>query len=201
VRNAGGGHWRFDCPREAFSQHDEADPQARKPLAAWVSDLSAVADGEPIAEQPFDAAEVTAALEKDGWPAVDADGGVRVSVPLPGLFRQITLHGPRLQCELLDLEGTEDECRRAALHLAAVANDRLRLARFALLPPGRLVAGVHLGSLGVSGAWLGGALEALRAAVAMTAREFAALRGDRELAGLVLAAAAAGKEGVSCPPQ
>lgn len=205
VRGADGGcHWRSELPREAIGRHDETDPEVRELVGAWARDISAVADGEPVGEAPFDPGVVAAELEKSGWPAVAADGVVRVSVPLPGLFRQMTLDGARLRCELADLDGVEDECREAALYLAAVANDRLRLARFALLPDapaGRLVAEVHLGSLGVSGAWLGGALESLHAAVALTAREFAALRGDRELAVLVLAARAAGKGGVACPQQ
>jgi hypothetical protein len=120
-------------------------------------------------------------------------------VPLPGLFRQVVLDGARARCELADLDGADDECGRAALHLAAAANDRLRVARFAVIPgdPAKqLVAEAYHGSSGVPGRRAGGAVEALHAAAVLTARELAALRGDRELACAYLAAhAAGGKEG------
>lgn len=165
-------------------------------LVEWVRAVSAVADGEPVDAASSDPAEVAAALAKTGWPAVAADGGVRVRVPLPGLFRQIVLDGPRAWCELADLDGADDDGRRAALHLATEANDRLRLARFAATPEKRLVVEVYVGASGVPGRWAGGAIEAAHAAVVLTARELAALRGDRELARAYLAAHAAGERSV-----
>jgi hypothetical protein len=199
----GGCAWRFDLPRGLLAPPDGFGPEAGEPLAAWVRGVGAVAAGGPVAGETFDPADVAARLEKDGWPAVAVDGEVRVRVSLPGLYRQVAIDGSRVRCELVELDGAGVECQAAALHLATAANDRLRLARFALSPDdpaARVVAEVHLGLLGVSGPWPGVALEALHAAVVLTARELAALRGDRELARAYLAAQAARKEGVGCPP-
>jgi hypothetical protein len=187
--NGGGFVWRYELPRSATDTHDG------ETLDAWVQDVTAVAVGAPVEPPPVDSTALAARLEKDGWPATAVDGVVRVSVALQGLFRAITIDGAMLQCELSDFESVDPVCRQAALHLAETANDRVRLGRFALHtegPAGKLFAEVHTGSTGVSGI----AVESLHAAIALTARELAALRGDRELADTYLAAHAAGEEGM-----
>jgi hypothetical protein len=190
VRDQQGGLCRCDLPRELMDADMPADSH---PLDSWLRDVTALADGSPAKPvPPAETPEALAArLEKAGWAAAAAKGQVRLSVSLPGLYRQIVLTGPRLGCELADLAGAAEPCRQAVLRFAAAANRRLRLARFALAPTEVLMAEVHLGSAGVPGAWLEWALEALHTAVELTARELSALRGDPELARWFLAAVAA----------
>jgi hypothetical protein len=203
VRSAQGGCLcRFDLPRDLADAGAPADlPEGGHPLDSWLRDVTAVAGGSPAEPvQPGEAPDALAArLEKAGWAAAAAEGKVRLSISLPGLFRQAVLDGwqpagTRLWCELADLAGAAEPCRQAVLRLAGEANGRLRLVRFALVPAGAaevLAAEVNLGSAGVPGPWLEWALEALHTAVVLTARELSALRGDPELARWFLAATAA----------
>ena len=161
---------------------------------AWVRLLTALVGGDAPAEAPpWKPEELAPLLEANGWAASAGEGAVRVSVALPGLFRQILVAaGTRLRCELVDLHGWPAVSRRAALALAAAANDRLTLARFTV--EGReaaetLAAEIDLASLPVPGPWLDVALEAMHTAVGLTARELSALR-DPELAHWTLTAAA-----------
>jgi hypothetical protein len=195
---------RFDLPVELLRSVEEADPAggppgARHPLQAWAEGVSAAASGrrpKPI-QADGSAASLAAALEKNGWP-VSAAEEVRVSVSLPGLFRQILIEpcgssATRLSCELADISSWPQACRSAALLVAGAANDRLRLARFALVAveqTEKLFLEVNLTPAPIPGVWLDAALEAMHAAIRLTARELTALR-DPELAKWTLAATAA----------
>jgi len=211
---------RFDLPRHLLGHQGDGDlADVEHPAEAWVRDVTALAIRVPSSD-PSPASHaapssklntVHARLDKAGWPTTSVDGRLRVSLSLPGLFRQILIdldgvHGPHVWCELIDLNGVMAESRQAAVHFALAANARLRLARVALVgqAPGlratsaeagtqvgsvlhRLVAEVVLGSARVPGAWLDVALECVHAAVVLCARELSALR-DQELAKWYLSA-------------
>jgi hypothetical protein len=190
---------RFDVPRGL--RHDQT--AAEHAVQAWAEAVTAIAMGSALEPAPGGKSpEVLAAfLSEKGWSATAADGGVRVSLSLPGLFRQITVEAARVTCtrlqaELVDLAGWPEPCRRAAFRFAHAANVRLRLVRLALSSESAaepLLAEIHLASAQVPGTWLEVAMEALAAALALSARELSALR-DPELAQWFLAATAAGKE-------
>lgn len=183
------GDWKVPAMRETAC-----------PVTDWVDDVSAyVIDGTNTVRQDEgevpSAADITAYLEKCGWAAA-VDGDVtRVTITLPRLFRHVTVDhaapvGPRFRVELADLSDWPESCRRAAFLMAGSANDRLPLVRFAVTgegPSERLVAEVRPGRTPrLPGVWCDLALTALRSAVALCARELAALR-EPELAQLVLA--------------
>lgn len=201
---------RFDLPRELLGHQGDGNfSDIAYPIDSWAKDVTALATGtaRPARAAAPDVVSVHMLLDKAAWPTTSADGLLRISTPLPGLFRQILIdvagaHGPRLWCELVDLAGWPAHCRQAAIHLALAANARLRLVRFALVGqasnlshdsdrletcPTSLVAEVVLGSARVPGAWLDVALECLHSAVVLSARELSALR-DPELANWYLAA-------------
>ncbi|HVS34808.1 MAG TPA: hypothetical protein VMS17_04445 [Gemmataceae bacterium] len=187
---------RADLSRAVLAGDDAMDA-----AGAWAKSLTALVGGPAAPEPPaWKPEELAPLLEADGWAASAGDGAVRVSVALPGLFRQIVVAaGTRMRCELVDLHGWPDVCVRAAVHLAAAANDRLRLVRF-VLEEGEtarsLAAEVHLACLPVPSPCLDVALQAMHTAVALTARELSALKGDPELANRCLTAAAVGRKEV-----
>lgn len=200
-----GSFCRFDLPLALLRNRQEADLPSgslvgQDPLEAWAAVVAAVATGTATkSDQPVPAAgELAAWLEKAGWPASVADEEVRVSVSLPGLFRQIRLdccgqQSGRLSCELTEITSWPAVCRDAALALAASANERLRLARFAAVASEqgeKLYVEIDLTPAQIPGVWLGLAVEAMYAAIRLTARELTALR-DPELAKWTLAAASA----------
>ncbi|MBI3469184.1 MAG: hypothetical protein HY000_39780 [Planctomycetes bacterium] len=191
----------MSVPLEQWSMTGAVAP--KHPLDSWAAAFTALVSGRagppPEGTMPASAAEeLVAALETAGWSASAADGAVRVSMHLPGVYREVSIdvdpaHGTRCWAELVQLGGWPDECRRAATELALDANDRLHLARFVMLaePDGdRIIVEINLGSAWIPSAWLDVALETVRTAVALTARELTALR-DPELALWALAANAA----------
>jgi hypothetical protein len=191
---------RADLPRAVLGGEEIPDDEAgSNPAAVWVAALTAMLGGEPVTAPALVAppAEIAALLEANGWVVAAADGVVRISIALPGLFRQTVLDtrspgATRCWCELVDLKDWPDVCRTAALALAGAANDRLVLTRFALERRAEaepLFAEINLASLPVPGAWLDVALEAMHTAIALTARELSALR-DPELAQWALTASA-----------
>jgi hypothetical protein len=186
---------RFDLPLEVVSA-SEAAGSGRGPttLDRWAADLTAVlapSEVDPPSCDPAPAAELAAALEAQGWvAAVDGERQVRLTVAVPGLFRHVLIRsdsaGTHIWTELASLAGWSKRSQQAALVLAHAANDRLRLARFALAADGAtLVAEVALGSAAMPGVWLDAALDALHGAIVGCGRELAALRDER-LARLVL---------------
>lgn len=195
---------RVDLPAELPDRADPAsagfDPSMfSDPVRAWAEAVTVCATGQRAAGRVpmrLDESHV-ARFERDGYSASFDDDELHIHVHLPGLFREIAIReepglGAIVTAELLDLSGLPDGCREAAFYFAEAANDRLGLVRLAVAEepaPGILRAMVHVGWATIPGAWLHAALEAVEAAVTLTARELAALR-DRELAELVLAAAA-----------
>ena len=123
-----------------------------------------------------------------------------VHLTLPGLYQEIRVErcgsGHLLvAASLAGLAGLSAESRRAIDALAAEANARLPLVRYAVAAESQeqtLRAEVCLSSdcALVPGGWLATAVEVVEAAVTLSAREMQALR-DPELANLVLAANAA----------
>jgi hypothetical protein len=196
VRSTDGVVTRADVPVELTGE------AADHPLDAWARAITAAAagewdglDGDGLDEPgtPLAAPELVAWLEKTGWAASLADDVVRVSVQLPGAFREIVLESGRaalrLWVELVDWTDWPAPSRRAATELALQANDRLYLARFSVAADssgGRLIAEVYVPQAPMPGPWLELGLETTWAAVALTARELVALR-DPELASLTLA--------------
>jgi hypothetical protein len=132
---------RFDLPRELLGHQGEGDlADMQHPVEAWVQDVTALATGasSPSRSPAASLNLVHTLVDKAGWPTTAADGVLRISMPLPGLYRQILIDlayvdGPRVWCELADFADWTSECRTAAVHLALAANERLRLVRFALV--------------------------------------------------------------------
>jgi hypothetical protein len=173
----------------------------RPAVCEWARDLTAWLAGSPkpdAATGPFSAADIAAELDRRGWPATAEGDQVRLTVALPRVFRDALLQrtetgGARLRATLADLTGATQLSPRAALSLALEANNRLCLVRFSAVgEPGSesLIAEVHLGRARIPGPLLDAALESLRTAVGLCARELAALQNPG-LAQLVLAANAA----------
>lgn len=204
--------FRADVPRSVLTgryEHDftlsPTNETRLNPLETWVDDLSAFAgacrkDANGVAKNAFSAYDVAASLDRQAWAATAEGDGVRITITLPRLFKQVFVvreeGGTRLWTDLVGLQDWSDECRQAALSFAEQANHRLPLVRMALIagegngPANKLRAEVHLGNVRVPGVWLDAALESLRSAVALCARELPALR-DCELANVTLAAHAA----------
>lgn len=154
-------------------------------------------------------------LKSAGWSASTEDERIFVNLTLPGVFRQVEI-APRavagsepaivVGCDLITLpteaeeqnfglDATDDfgcnvdTCIKAIVHVAREANARLPLVRYSIDrrdTPWRLRAEVTFCVTPIPGAWLLKALEVIQSAVATTALELEALRGDAELSKLVL---------------
>jgi hypothetical protein len=139
-------------------------------------------------------------LQRAGWAATVDGHGLLVHLSLPGLYREICLeqsgNGHLLvAATLVELTTPPNESRRAIVALAAEANARLPLVRYAIAAEEqgeslRAEVCLSLECALVPGGWLLTAVEVVEAAVSLSAREMQALR-DPELARLVLAANAA----------
>jgi hypothetical protein len=203
---------RIDVPRhwptagkggaEEFGSSWHLSP--RQAWAAAVTDFVRQQSAEAADALPLGA--LAEQLQRAGWAATVDEGQLRVHLAMPELYCEIRLEhcGPaqvRIAADLTALDDLSAVSRRAVLALAASANARLPLVRYAVAAdatPALLTAEVCLSvpCALVPGGWLLTAVEVVETAVLLTAREMQALR-DPELAKLVLAAAAAdeAKEG------
>ena len=187
---------RADLPVEVLdapAEFDVTTGRSSSPLIGWGEMISAISRGKTCeTEHPLPTDQIVADLERNGWVASVDGEAVQVTLTLPQMFHQVTIQrdrssGTRLGCELVDLTGFSPLCRRAAIELAHAANDRLQLVRYATTgPAGQLLfAEVHLSNARIPGIWLEMALEAIGTAIALSARELAALR-DSGLAELTV---------------
>jgi len=193
---------RFDLPQEVIPAAGEYDLETGTtvtPLDLWCEIVTDIASGRtPVSPEPLPAAQIAGELEKQGWvTSVEADS-VRITVPLVRVFRQVTVETRDpgvtwVSCELGNLTGWCDASCEAAMKFLNEANNRLQLVRFAHRED-RLFAEVNLSVMRVPGVWLDTALEAVRTAIALTAKELVALR-DPGLAELSLTESSVQHEG------
>jgi hypothetical protein len=142
----------------------------------------------------FNPAAMLEEIKRLGWVGSVDEGQLNVHINTPGVFRKVRVEsgtgGIRIVADLADLTGYSKPCLQAALRLAHEANARLPLVRMSTddeHAPHVVRAEVSWGAASIPGAWLSTALEVVEGAIALSAREMAALR-DPELAQLVLAA-------------
>jgi hypothetical protein len=198
----GGVQCRVDVPQPAL---DTDDGRPSNLSEGWeplnfqlVRAVTQLVDGcESSAGSAFDPEQVVDQLTQLGRSASRDGQRALVHVGLPGAFGQIRCEqdariGPRLAADLLTLEVGSTRLHRAAIRLAAEANRRLPLVRFALTTthPTVLYCEVCLGRVTIPGAWLTVALETMETAMTLTLRELQALR-DPTLAQLLLAVSTA----------
>lgn len=193
---------RFDLPQEVISAEGEFDLGTRStvtPLDLWCEVVTGIAWGRsPVSAATFPEEKIAGELEKRGWVTSVEAGIVRITVPLVRVFRQVTVETREpgvtyVSCELVNLNGWCDTSCEAAMKFLTEANNRLQLVRFAHRED-RFYAEVNLSVMRVPGVWLNTALEAVRTAIALTAKELVALR-DSGLAELSLTEASVQHEG------
>lgn len=188
---------RADLPEDVSGDAVDLDVvsgETLSPMMSWAEAVTRVAAGDdaPI-EAPLDVAAISDALTEQGWVASPDGGAVHVTLPMTGAFQQVRIQsagtsGTVARCELVDLSSWSDLSRQAVLALAESANERLMLARYTRIGQsgGQLAVEVHLSRIKVRGAWLRAALEAIRAAAALSFRELVIL-DDQRLAKHVVA--------------
>ncbi len=176
--------------------------QAPAHLVVWAEDLVSALrpdsriDGSapPIAGPASPGAGLVDWLARRGWPG-SLDGDV-IRIQMTGPQYCSTVHlrsaapagGLVLEMPLAEVTGWSETSLAAAALLAQEAGERLRLVRLALDHQSErryLSAQVHLGRLPARSPWLPLALDALRAAAGLLAKEAPAL-ADPELAGWIL---------------
>ena len=134
---------RVDVPQPALDIDDDGRPthvsESWEPLNfQLVRAITQLVDGcESHAGKAFDPEQVVDQLTQLGRSASRDGERVLVHVGLPGAFGQIRCEqdariGPRLAADLLTLEVGGSRLHQAAIRLAAEANRRLPLVRFAL---------------------------------------------------------------------
>ena len=195
---------RLDVPHDLTDTMGElcvydVDACSLNAHSAWVRTVTALATGTIRKATSGAAVDSVVAAEAKlaGWSVSADDDQTIIHLQLPGIYRQLLLEhdewtGVKLSVDLIELTGVSDECQLAMLLFAQEANARLPLVRFAITEPSAshlLRAEVSFGTALASGSLLLHALQALEAAVGLTARELEALR-NVELARLLLSAAA-----------
>ncbi|MBI4584933.1 MAG: hypothetical protein HY717_13045 [Planctomycetes bacterium] len=176
--------------------------QAPGHLEVWAEDLVSAlrrfsrGDGcsPSIAKPQSPGADLVDWLARRGWlGSLDGDE-IRIQMTGPQYCNTVHLQasapagGLALDMELAEVNGWGEESLAAAALLAQEAGERLRLVRLALVQQSErryLSAQVHLGRLPARSPWLPLALDALRAAACVLAKEAPAL-ADPDLARWIL---------------
>lgn len=195
---------RGDIPSDVLVTDDSFDlatGQTSSPLECWAEATTALAKGSGISSQhPKPALQNLVDWLKEHGFVASADGNtVKVTVPLSGAFREITIDWQEngfahLSAEMARLEKWEEPSARAAADLLHEANRRLRLARIGLIPETKTYSMEVCVRAPGPGAWLQSALEALCTGMALVYQPLAWL-WDQSVADMLLAGRSANKSG------
>jgi len=196
---------RGDLPRDAFVTDDTFDlakGRSWSPLECWAKTATALAQGnapDPEYTKPG-REQLTDWLKEAGYVASPDEDSVKVTVPLSGSFREITIHWQdggmvHLWAEVGRLTDWPQASLTAAEDFLHEANRRLRLVRITELKEALVPVLETRLSVPGPGAWLQAALDALCTGVALVVQPLASLR-DPGVADMLLAGKTAkSKEG------
>lgn len=130
-----------DIPRDAFVPEDTYEfesGQNRSPIQSWAKTATALARGESPPSDPAKPTEESLVewLKEQGYVASSDHDCVKVTVPLTGTFREVTVRWDaggmvHLSAEVGRLKDLSDSSREAAWNFLEEANSRIRLVRIA----------------------------------------------------------------------
>jgi hypothetical protein len=197
-------HLRGDVPRDVLMTDDAFDlttGQTTSPLECWAEAATAIAKGlEITTPQPKPAAQsLVDCLKERGFVAsVDGDKA-KVTVPLSGAFREVSVHWhengfANLSAEIGRLEKWPEPSIIAAEDFLHQANRRLRLVRISQHGDQKVFSMEVCFRAPGPGVWLQAALEALCTGMALVVQPLASLR-DQSVADMLLAGKSANKSG------
>ncbi len=195
---------RGDVPRDVFLTDDSFDlatGQTSSPLECWAEATTAIAKGLELATSHSKPSPQNLIdwLKERGFVA-SADGDkVKVTVPLSGAFREVSIAWQEnglacLSAELGRLETWEESSILAADDFLQEANRRLRLARIARPDEQKTYSMEVCFRAQGPGVWLQSGVEALCTGMALVVQPLATLR-DPGVADMLLAGKLAKNEG------
>ena len=193
-----------DVPREALVTEDSYDlgsGRSSSPIECWARSATALAKGETPA---LDHAKPTAEsqvewLKEHGYVASCDREAVKVTVPLTGTFREITVSFEdgrmvHLSAEIGRIKDWPAPSREAAVDFLGEANSRLRLIRIAEADEPFVYRMEARFCAPGPGVWLQAALDAFCTGMALVVQPLATLR-DPGVADMLLAGKTARRKG------